>query len=131
MGRDNIETGGQADAEKTTTRQGEASDPALHMEMETLRQERERMNADEAQAERERMIARCHEVIGQVKAVAMISRFGDVTNLMWMKEVKESKIYKDVPGIGTWGNFCKSAGKDRHTVDQDLLNLAAFGEEFW
>lgn len=109
----------------------EASDPALHMEMETLRQEREeRLNAEEAQAERERLIAQSYELAGQIKAVKMISKFGDVTSLMWLKQVKESKIYRDLPGIGTWEKYCEYVGVDRHTVDQDLLNLATFGEAF-
>jgi len=114
-------------AKGTETRQTRA----VALDVNTLQAERDQqMQVSAEQQNREKMIAQCYEVIGQVKAVAMISKFGDVTNLMWMKEVKESKIYKDVPGIGTWDNFCKSAGMDRHTVDQNLLNLATFGEEF-
>lgn len=109
----------------------EATDPALHMEMETLRAEREaRLEAEEAQDERERMIAQSYELAGQIKAVKMISKFGDVTSLMWLKQVKESKIYKELPGIGTWEKYCEYVGVDRHTTDQNLLNLAVFGEAF-
>ena len=92
-----------------------------------------RQRADQELAtmeERQGLIAKVHEVIGQIKATAMMSKFGDVTSLMWLKEVKDSKIYKDVPNVGTWEKFCESVGKDRSTVDQDLLNLATFGEEF-
>lgn len=109
----------------------EASDPALHMEMETLRQEREeRLNAEEAQAERERMIAQCHEVIGQIKGFKVIAQFADVGNLVWLRQVKESKIYKNLPDIGTWEKFCDYIGMSRQKVDEDLMNLATFGESF-
>lgn len=82
------------------------------------------------QAERERRIAECHQVIGRIQGVQMLVKFGDVTNLVWLKEIKEQKIYKDLPNIGTWEKFCNYIGLDRHTIDQNLLNLAAFGEEF-
>ena len=85
---------------------------------------------EEQQAERERLIAKSYEMAGQIKAVKMMSKFGDVTSLMWLKQVKESKIYRDLPGIGTWESYCNYLGIDRHTADQDLLNLVAFGEEF-
>jgi len=80
--------------------------------------------------ERERMIAECHEVIGQIKGVQMLVKFGDVANLVWLKEVKESKIYRDVPSIGTWDKFCECIGKSRRQIDEDLLNLQVFGDEF-
>lgn len=109
----------------------ERKDPALHIEMQTLRAEREeRLAAEEAQTERERLIAQSYEVAGQIKAVKMMSEFGDVTSLMWLKQIKESKIYRDIPGIGTWEKYCDYVGVDRHTTDQNLLNLATFGEAF-
>lgn len=79
---------------------------------------------------KQEMIAKSYEMAGQIKAVRMMSKFGDVTSLMWLKQVKESKIYRDLPNIGTWENYCEYIGLDRHTVDQNLLNLATFGEEF-
>ncbi|MFZ4703556.1 MAG: hypothetical protein ACOYMG_26230, partial [Candidatus Methylumidiphilus sp.] len=71
-----------------------------------------------------------HEVAGQIKAVIMISKFADVSRLLWLKQVKESKIYKDLPSIGTWDKYCNYLGIDRSTTDEELLNLATFGEEF-
>lgn len=82
------------------------------------------------QEERERMIAQSYEMAGQIKATRMIAKFGDVTSFMFLKQVKESKIYRNLPGIGTWEEYCKYVGLDRHTTDQHLLNLAAFGEQF-
>lgn len=111
--------------------EAERRDPALHMEMETLRGEREeRFTAEEAQADRERRIAECHEAIGRIQGVQMLVKFGDVASLVWLKEVKESKLYRDLPNVGTWDKFCESVGKSRRQIDEDLLNLQVFGEEF-
>ena len=82
------------------------------------------------QEQREQMIAQSHEAAGQIKASLMMSKFADVSRLIWLKQVKESKVYKDLPNIGTWEKYCIYLGLDRSTVDQDLLNLATFGEEF-
>lgn len=118
-------------ARKLEPGKAEATDPALHIEMETLRAEREeRLNAAEAQAERERLIAQCHEVIGRVQAADVFAKMATVSSLVWLKEMKEAKIYRDLPEIGTWDNFCKYIGKDRRTVDEDLQNLAVLGESF-
>ena len=103
----------------------------LTLEVETLEAERtiERQQSAE-QVEREKLIAQCHEVIGQVKTAKMFANFGNVSSLLWLRDVKEQKIYKGVPGIGTWEKFCENAGLCRRKVDEDLLNLQAFGEEF-
>lgn len=85
---------------------------------------------EQQQADRERMIAQCHEVIGRVQANSLMVKFGAVSNLVHLKNIKESKIYRDLPMVGTWEEFCKYLGLDRRTVDEDLQNLAAFGEDF-
>jgi len=82
------------------------------------------------QATREKLIAQCHEVIGRVQANQLMAKFGNVASLVYLKSVKESKIYRDLPGIGTWDKFCEYIGLSRRKVDEDLLNLTAFGEEF-
>ncbi len=85
---------------------------------------------EEQQTDREQRIAQCHEMIGQIKTVKMIADFANVGGLVWLKQVKESKVYRDLPGIGTWEDFCKSVGLSRQKVDEDLLNIATFGEQF-
>ncbi|MEN6316625.1 MAG: hypothetical protein ABFD25_20510 [Clostridiaceae bacterium] len=47
-----------------------------------------------------------------------------------MKQVKESGIYKEIPGIGTWEKFCKSVGMSSKTADEGILRLRVFGQEF-
>jgi hypothetical protein len=84
----------------------------------------------EQQAKRELQIAQVHEMIGRIQGVKLIADFANVGGLMWLKQVKESKIYRDLPNVGTWEDFCKYIGLSRQKVDEDLLNLATFGEEF-
>lgn len=111
--------------------EAERRDPALHMEMETLRGEREaRFTAGEAQADRERLIAQAHEIIGRVQANTLMAKFANVSNLVHLKNIKESKIYRDLPMVGTWDKYCDYIGLSRQKVDEDLANLAAFGEDF-
>ena len=86
--------------------------------------------AKREQGEREQRIAECHEAIGRFQGFQLLEKFGDVTRLVWLKDVKDSKVYKDLPNVGTWDKFCEYLGLDRHTVDQNLLNLATFGEDF-
>lgn len=101
------------------------------METASLAAMQDRLQQEQAQAaDRERLIAQCHEVIGRVQAADVFSKMATVSSLVWLREMKEAKIYKDLPNIGTWDNFCKYLGKDRRTVDEDLQNLSSFGENF-
>ncbi|WP_027390881.1 hypothetical protein [Chrysiogenes arsenatis] len=89
-----------------------------------------RLRQREEQVEREQKIAECHEMIGRIQGVKMIADFANVGGLMWLKQVKETKLYRDLPSIGTWDKFCNHIGLSRQKVDEDLLNLATFGEQF-
>jgi len=82
------------------------------------------------QEHREKMIGQCYKAIGQVQTSNMFAKFATVSSLVWLQQVKASKVYRDIPGIGTWDKFCDSVGMSRQKVDEDLANLAAFGEEF-
>ena len=96
------------------------------VEMERKREELKQAG----QEQREILIAQCHEVIGRVQANNLMAKFGNVASLVYLQQVKESKIYKDLPGIGTWDSFCNYIGLSRRKVDEDLLNLSSFGQEF-
>ncbi len=107
------------------------TDPTTEAALEVVRMEQAlESKAMNDQAERERLIAECHQVIGRVQANQLMAKFGNVASLVYLKQVKDSKIYKDLPGIGTWDLFCESIGLARRTVDEDLLNLSTFGEDF-
>ncbi|HKI50497.1 MAG TPA: hypothetical protein VJ995_00345 [Geothermobacteraceae bacterium] len=106
-------------------------DPVSEAALETVNAERlQQENADQEQASREQRIAECHQVIGRIQGAKMVSDFGNVAGLVWLKEVRETKIYKDIPNIGTWEKLCESIGISRRKVEEDLLNLETFGEEF-
>lgn len=82
------------------------------------------------QQTREQMIGQCYKAIGQVQTSNMFAKFATVSSLVWLRQVKASKVYKDIPCVGTWDKFCDSVGMSRQKVDEDLSNLAAFGESF-
>jgi hypothetical protein len=69
-------------------------------------------------------------MVGQIRAADAFGKFANVSSLVWLQQVKETKIYKDLPDLGTWENFCNYVGLSRQKVDLDLQNLATFGEEF-
>lgn len=86
--------------------------------------------AAEKQADKERRIAECHQMIGRIQASDAFGKLATVAGLMWLKDVKESKVYRDLPGVGTWEDFCNYVGKSRRLIDEDLQNLGTFGEQF-
>jgi len=88
-------------------------------------------SAELAQAEKEQLIAQCHELVGRIQASSMIAKFADVGSLMWLQQVKESRVYKSVPGMDSWARFCNYIGKSRSKVDEDLQNLQVLGTKLW
>lgn len=87
------------------------------------------LQADQ-QADKERRIAETFEIAGRIQAMTFIGKVATVANLIQLKKIKETKSYRDLPNVGTWEEFCNYIKMDRRTVDEDLQNLTAFGEEF-
>ena len=85
---------------------------------------------EKEQQEREALIAEASRLTGRVEALDFISKLTTVSGLMLLKNIKENKIYKELPNIKTWEEYCKSIGFSRQKVDLDLDNLKTFGEEF-
>lgn len=85
---------------------------------------------EKQQQERETLIAEASRLTGRVEAFEFISKLTTVGGLMTLKKIKESKVYKDMPAIKTWDNYCKSIGLSASKVDEDLNNIATFGEKF-
>lgn len=83
-----------------------------------------------SEEEREALIAEAYKIAGKVEALKFISNFADFGSLSLLKKIKENKIYKEMPTILTWENFCKSIGISRSKIDEDLENLKIFGEKF-
>lgn len=94
------------------------------------------MGKDQAAAEiaelkeKQVLIAQCHEMIGRVQSNKLMAKFADVSSLIHLRNVKESKIYRDLPSVGTWDKFCEYLGLSRQHIDEQLRNLADFGEDF-
>lgn len=83
-----------------------------------------------------------NQMIGRIQMGFAIGNFTTMMNLQSLKSIKESKSYKSLAGqsgtdrkgfpiadMGTWDGFCRAIGFSREKVDQDLLNLDAFGQE--
>lgn len=100
----------------------EANMQEFHAEQQELK-EKER-------EERETLIAEASRLTGRVEAFSVTSKFVTVTTLLTIKNIKESGIYKELPNINTWADYCKSIGFSREKIDLDLKNLNTFGEEF-
>ncbi len=89
--------------------------------------------ANEQQAERDM----ANRLLGRIQLGQGIQKMVTVTNLTDLKQIKESKAYKHLSTIidgklvtvTSWADFCLHLGVSREKVDQDLLNLEAFGGE--
>ncbi|MCF6267756.1 MAG: hypothetical protein L3J57_14620 [Desulfuromusa sp.] len=107
------------------------TDPTTAAALEIVNMEKlQETSVLEQQKQRENMIAECGKAIGRVQTSNMFAKFATVSSLVWLKQVKSQKIYRDIPGVGSWEKFCDSVGMSRAKVDEDLQNLAAFGEDF-
>ena len=78
--------------------------------------------------EREALIAEASRLTGRVEAFNFISKLTTVGSLIIIKKIKESGVYKELPNIKTWADYCKSIGFSVNKIDEDLLNLNTFGE---
>jgi len=106
-------------------------DSRTEAEVEAAQMKRNQQKLGELeQQKKDKLIGECHVLIGRVQASSMIAKFADVSSLLWLKQAKETKIYKDIPGIGSWQSLCNHIGISRGKADEDLLNLKTLGEEF-
>ena len=80
--------------------------------------------------EREELMAEAYKLTGRVEALKLMSDFGNVSSLLLLKNIKENKIYKNMQGIETWENYCKSIGYSYKTIDDKLEFLNTLGSEF-
>lgn len=104
---------------------------AVTMDMTTLQAERDQQQAEEEEHhERELRIAESYLVAGRIQAMTFVEKVLTVSTLVQLKRIKESKAYRDLPGIGNWDKYCEYLGFSRQKVDMDLQNLSEFGEQF-
>jgi hypothetical protein len=79
--------------------------------------------------------------LGQVRAFDFVSKLLTVSNLRTLENIKESKSYKGLTyrdadkkllTVSSWDEFCQYKLQiSRASVDNNLLNFSAFGEEFF
>jgi len=106
-------------------------DPQSESAMQMVETEMQKERLERAEREKkEKLIAKTYQMLGQIRAANLINDFAQVSSLVWLKEIKESKIYKGLPGIGSWESFCNRLGKSRAQIDKDLLILNTLTEEF-
>ena len=89
-----------------------------------------KVGCDSIRSEPDTVRAEVYKMIGRIQMGNYFAKIGTGSNLIFLKQVKESKIYKEIPEIGTWENFCKLTGYSTRWIDEQLKNLEIFGAEF-
>jgi len=82
-----------------------------------------------------------NQILGQVQMANALARFSDVVSLTKLQYIKETKLYRSLKGkkgitpdgveisdVGTFEGFCQALGMSYSKVNEDLVNLKAFGE---
>lgn len=100
----------------------EANMAEFHAEQQEIKEKQ--------QQEREALIAEASRLTGRVEAFNFTSQVATVATLVNLQKIKESGIYKELPNIKTWEEYCNIIGFSRRKVDEDLQNLNTFGENF-
>ena len=85
---------------------------------------------EKAQAEREALIAEASRLTGRVEAFNFISKVADTSTFITLKNIKENGIYKELPNIKTWEDYCLSIGYTRRYVDEQIDNISTLGDNF-
>ncbi|MDN3701604.1 MarR family transcriptional regulator [Vibrio artabrorum] len=86
--------------------------------------------------------------LGRVQMAQSFAVFAETVSLSTLKEMKETKRYRELKGRtinhpantsdgvenvvvlkGTWDEFCRLCGTSKSKVDEDLMNLSLFGEK--
>ena len=83
--------------------------------------------------------AEANEVLGMIRAFDVVGKFVTVTNLKILHDIKESKKYKGlvkklpdgkVVTVTNWSEYCQFLPVSKDTIDQHLMMLKEFGEDF-
>ena len=126
----------QADLNNTTSldtfkleAEHQAATAMVEANMAEFEAERQEIK-EKAQAEREALIAEASRLTGRVEAFGFMSKVATVSHLMTLKKIKDSGIYKELPNIKTWEEYCKSIGYTRRHIDDQLESLNLLGSEF-
>lgn len=120
--QDNIDTYKLEAEHQAATAIVEANMAEFHAEQQEIKAKQ--------QQDREALIAEASRLTGRVEALNFIGKVVTCSELINLNKIKESKIYKELPNINTWADYCKSLGYSVDKIDLDLRNLNTFGEDF-
>lgn len=98
----------------------EANMAEFHAEQQEIKEKQ--------QQERETLIAEASRLTGRVEALNFVSKVVHGASLTTLKEIKESGVYKELPNIKTWEDYCLSIGYSRRYIDEQLENLSTLGD---
>ena len=101
------------------------SEAALMIVNNEDRAELEKMSE---KSRREVSIAALSQAKGRIESSNLIHTQTKLFALMELRRVKESKLYKNL-GL-TWAQYCDQVGVKRRTIDEQLLDLSPFADEF-
>lgn len=92
-------------------------------------------------ADQRQVTALINRRIGRSEITKMISKLLNVVDLLDLKSIKESKLYKgfqhesesgELLTISTWEEYCEAVeGRSRQAVDLDIQNLNFLGEDMF
>ena len=99
-------------------------------EMELAKVQQAQAIQPQNQQERETLIAEAYILTGRAQAFSVSAKFGNVSALLILKQIKENKTYKNMPNVGTWANYCQLLGYSPRLIDEQLTNLNTLGQEF-
>lgn len=128
---DDIELGPLASAYKNDLEQKQAEERGAQALVGAIRERLPQV----AQAEQVEA-AQVNQLLGMMQYGRFVESVNRLTLLKTLKQLKERRAYKGafIPGpdgpreIRTWEQLCTAFGMSRSAVDEDLANLAAFGE---
>lgn len=82
-----------------------------------------------AQQERQELISSAFRMMGRIEGIKAMTEIGDIATLTMLSQVKKSKVYKEMPGVGTWEKYCESIGYGRRYLDERLEDIELLGEK--
>jgi hypothetical protein len=83
------------------------------------------------EANEKKLITQTYQMIGRIEAGNFFGKFISLTTLYFYKQAKELKLYRKLPEIGTWAEYCKRTGRSRRLIDESLQNLEQLGPQFY
>ena len=85
---------------------------------------------DKEELEEKEAIAYTCTMLGRIQSATFNEKQQRLMKLIWLKQVKDGRIYKKMRGLDTWVKFCEACGEKWRTIDDSLQDLSVFADEF-